>query len=487
MTNNVIGLQKVSLRELHPSISNALLVGIIIGKQRPRIFASKKNTQNETRAVWNFTLRDSIRDYVNVTCWGGNVPINHLSDESHIGDVVEIFKPRIEIRKVNDYGEQFRPMVTSPYTLSIYEPMEQVMKHDGDCTPYKRLLSYPTKPLAGFVTLGNIMNSANSSNTNSSNKNSSNPNSSSYIKPENVDLLVAVKSIGESRTINSKTGEQLPVRDIMVFDHTNPGMRITIWEPEIISLANNWKSRSTILFMTDMRIEYNNFFKTKTAGLSQRTIITEDPIGPEAETLRQYALEAPLQLGAILDSMTCAIPDVNTIQNVMTINQVTSKIAAKLGGVQGDPQFTGLLYVMITHFNLDRPQGIVSTKCARCRSILDPQDQRCVKEYCPVAMDMEHLPPERSLDIRLELSDHTGVLTGCRLSGTTAEGVLRCNVQDFLLKSEEEVTCMKWRYLMERCAVRVLVLCNAGRAPAVSVLSMELVDAGEVARKLPHF
>lgn len=77
---------------------------------------------------------------------------------------MEIIKPRIETRKINDYGEQFRPMVTSPYTLIVSDGQGQVIKHDGyDIDSFKKLLRYPAKPLAGFVTIANILgNSSNS-------------------------------------------------------------------------------------------------------------------------------------------------------------------------------------------------------------------------------------------------------------------------------------------------------------------------------------
>lgn len=89
--NSNVGLQKFSLRELHPDIYNALIVGIIIGKQRPRIFTNLKRENNTDRAVWNFTLRDSIQDYINVTCWSNEQEITYLNDSFHIGDVGNLF------------------------------------------------------------------------------------------------------------------------------------------------------------------------------------------------------------------------------------------------------------------------------------------------------------------------------------------------------------------------------------------------------------
>lgn len=84
-----VGIRRVTLRQLEPDFNNILIVGIMIAKQRPRRFNNPKT--NESRAVWNFTLRDSPQDYVNVTFWGeGDLILGHSSN-FHVGDVGKIF------------------------------------------------------------------------------------------------------------------------------------------------------------------------------------------------------------------------------------------------------------------------------------------------------------------------------------------------------------------------------------------------------------
>lgn len=65
--------------------------------------------------------------------------------------------PRIIVRKINDFGEQFRPMVTSPFSLSLNEK-SAIVKHDGDPRDYLPLLRYPTKPVAGFLPIRDVHN-----------------------------------------------------------------------------------------------------------------------------------------------------------------------------------------------------------------------------------------------------------------------------------------------------------------------------------------
>lgn len=71
--------------------------------------------------------------------------------------------------------------------------------------------------------------------------------------------------------------------------------------------AGFWTPRSTILFMTDMKIEFNNFHKTFLPSITSRTIITENPDGFEATTLKNYALTAPIQPTEILERLCYSI------------------------------------------------------------------------------------------------------------------------------------------------------------------------------------
>lgn len=73
-------LEKYSLRYIHPDIANAFIVGIIIAKQSPKKLPDE-------RAVWNFTLRDSPQDYINVACWSRKESISLLNEKFQVGDV----------------------------------------------------------------------------------------------------------------------------------------------------------------------------------------------------------------------------------------------------------------------------------------------------------------------------------------------------------------------------------------------------------------
>lgn len=59
--------------------------------------------------------------------------------------------------------------------------------------------------------------------------------------------------------------------------------------------------------------------------------------------------------------------------------------------------------------------------------ILD-SNESCVNTDCAVGRGDESPDTETSFDLRVFLSDHTGSLVNCRLSGKNAEKVLNCTV-----------------------------------------------------------
>lgn len=100
MDPNSVALQRTTLENLSPTLSNVLIVGIIIGKQKPRKYLDTKSpVAGLYRAVWNFTLRDSVRDYINVTYWGSTEVIFQVNDKFHTRDVGKYVNYNIIIKK----------------------------------------------------------------------------------------------------------------------------------------------------------------------------------------------------------------------------------------------------------------------------------------------------------------------------------------------------------------------------------------------------
>lgn len=72
---------------------------------------------------------------------------------------MDIINPKINVREINDKSERFRPLVTSPFSLTLTE-RSNITHHPGE-TNLSYLLFYPTKPVAGFVPLRDIQQNGN--------------------------------------------------------------------------------------------------------------------------------------------------------------------------------------------------------------------------------------------------------------------------------------------------------------------------------------
>uniref|UniRef100_A0A6P7G0N5 Meiosis-specific with OB domain-containing protein n=1 Tax=Diabrotica virgifera virgifera TaxID=50390 RepID=A0A6P7G0N5_DIAVI len=202
---------------------------------------------------------------------------------------VEVINPSIKIRSLGTNGERFRPMVTSPYSLTLSE-QSTLLRHAGILTPYLELLNLPTQPLASFVPIRDIHNRGASINE--------------------ANILVVVKGLNEIRTnISKNTNETYTVRTVEVFDHSSPNLRIDIWDSDIIQRSEHWKPRLTVLFMADVRIKWSDFDKQFQASVAGRTIVTENPKGKEVDLLLNYAKDAPIETFAIVNQIITALPD----------------------------------------------------------------------------------------------------------------------------------------------------------------------------------
>nr|CAI5838094.1 unnamed protein product [Callosobruchus analis] len=468
--NNNISLRRVKLRELSPDIDGILIVGIIIGKQRPRKFLDRKSAVESYIAVWNFTLRDSPCEYVNVSFWGSTEVVFQANDRFHTGDVVEIVNPKIRLRSLNDQGEQYRPMVTSPYNLQLSERSNIVLHEGPMVNEYRKLLQLPTKPLAGYVTIKDVHSRGAS------------------IKDLKVDILAVVKNLGTIRSVKARSSETLQVRTIEVFDQTSSSLKIEAWESDIIARSEKWKPRSTVLFLTDLRVQWSVFQREFVVKVTSCTIVTENPIGREAQILLEYAKDAPMETAEIMDNLLVAISDLSLIQDVASVRQVHNRINNLIEkNTVGSKQFTVLMYAHVASLDLDGFSRVLLMKCirfsARCKIQL--KGSTCDNQECPT--NFENEPPEVEIvfDIKIDLMDHTGTLVNCKLGNQVAERILGCTAKGFSNLSDDQKSILKWKFLSRRCKVYLAVSYVGGPNPVVTtVLDLSVANPLEVAQRL---
>lgn len=111
----------------------------------------------------------------------------------------------------------------------------------------------------------------------------------------------------------------------------------------------------------------------------------------------------------------------------------------------------------------------------------------CGNADCPSTFENVASDNDISFDIKIDLSDHTGTLLNCRLTGAAAEHVLECTVDQFIKMTFDQKRQLKWKFLLERCAVRIMVLLLNRRTPLISIISCSRVDPLESAHRIPTY
>ncbi|XP_037974777.2 meiosis-specific with OB domain-containing protein [Plutella xylostella] len=260
------GVQNFRLNNLNINIKNALIVGIIIAKNSPRIFESKKKS-GESRGVTSFTIRDSEIDTINVDVWGSDYFVTTFYERFLVGDVVEISSPKICIK--SGANENYRPHVTSPFYLSLNEGFSDVCIHSGnEFSHFLPLLHIPTKPSSGYHGLAEILKL---------------PESTSKVY---VDLLVVVKSVKPVKTIKTRTGVDMTVRSVEIMDNTTPAtLLLDLFDLDSIQRAEEWRPLESVLFVSDALVSWRRGARVQAAA---RSVLTHQPHAADAEALLLY-------------------------------------------------------------------------------------------------------------------------------------------------------------------------------------------------------
>ncbi|KAM5198373.1 meiosis-specific with OB domain-containing protein isoform 3-T7 [Hipposideros larvatus] len=91
-----------------------------------------------------------------------------------------------------------------------------------------------------------------------------------------------------------------------------------------------------------------------------------------------------------------------------------------------------------------------------------------------------------SFDMLIDLTDHTGTLHSCSLTGSIAEETLGCTVNEFFAMTDEQKTALKWQFLLERSKIYLKFFASpkARSGLRISVLSCKLADPVEASKNL---
>ncbi|XP_044089163.1 meiosis-specific with OB domain-containing protein isoform X2 [Neovison vison] len=464
MANSFASKTFTTLSDLHPNMANLKIIGIVIGKTDVKGFPDRKNIGSE-RYTFSFTIRDSPTHFVNVTSWGSEGYIRSLSDSFRVGECVIIENPLIQ-RKELEREEKFSPATPScKLLLSENHSTVKVCSSYQVDTKLLALIYLPVKESHDFYSLGDIVANGCS------------------LDGRIINVLAAVRSVGEPKHFTTSDRRKGQRCEVKLYDETESSFAMICWDNESILVAQSWVPRDTVIFASDVRISFDKFRNCMTATVISKTIITTNPDTPEANILLNFIRENKEKnpLDAEMDSYLRESINLNTIVDVYTVEQLKVKASKNEG--KADP-FYGILYAYISTLNIDDDATTaVRHQCSGCGYVVNEASSTCTA--CN-KNSLEFRSVFLSFHLLIDLTDHTGTLQACSLTGRVAEETLGCTVNEFLAMTDEQKTALKWQFLLERSKI-YLKFFSSHRARGglrISVLSCKLADPVEASRSL---
>ncbi|XP_072610174.1 meiosis-specific with OB domain-containing protein isoform X2 [Vulpes vulpes] len=433
MANSFASKTFTALSDLHPNMANLKIIGIVIGKTDVKGFPDRKNIGSE-RYTFSFTIRDSPTHFVNATSWGSEGYIRSLSDSFRVGECVTIENPLIQ-RKELEREEKFSPATPGNCKLLLSEnhSMVKVCSSYEVDTKLLALIYLPVKESRDFYSLGDITANGYS------------------LDGRIINVLAAVRSVGEPKYFTTADRRKGQMCEVKLYDETESSFAMICWDNESILVAQSWVPRDT---------------DTPEANILLNFIRENKETSPLDDEIDSYLKESI---------------DLNTIVDVYTVKQLKAKASKNEGKTD---TFYGILYAYISMLNIDDDTTtVVRHRCSGCGYIVNERSSTCTA--CNKD-SLEFKTVFLSFHLLIDLTDHTGTLHACSLTGGVAEETLGCTVNEFLAMTDEQKTALKWQFLLERSKIylKFFLSHRARGGLRISVLSCKLADPIEASRNL---
>ncbi|KAG8433317.1 hypothetical protein GDO86_017556 [Hymenochirus boettgeri] len=369
-----------------------------------------------------------------------------------------IENPLVQTKDV-EREEKYNPSTPSYYRLLISEVHSSVKicsNQEVDSSLFS-LVHIPTKDPQDYYSLGDIVANGQS------------------LNGKIINVLAAVRSVGEIKSFTTADRRKGQRCEVKLFDDLVTSFGMICWNNESIQVAQSWRSKETVIFASDIRINYDSFRNTMVATVISKTILTTNPDTPEAQGLLNYARDC-IEIGLFYEENEQPKISVNleNIIDVYTVRQIKQR--ASLGLERSDPLF-GIVYTYISKLNIDSDVSkIIRNRCSQCHYLVPDLTDVCTSSFCN-EMSSEPKSVVTCLDLSVDITDHTGSLS-CNLSGSVAEETFACTVDHFLHLTEDQKTTLKWNYLLERCKIYLKITPSASSRSGmrISVVSCKIAD-----------
>ncbi|XP_023321096.1 meiosis-specific with OB domain-containing protein isoform X2 [Eurytemora carolleeae] len=343
-------VKRTLIGALQQTSKGVLIVALIIGKTEPRRVVMRKD--GGERFVSSFTLRDSPSDIINLTLWTSREEADEYQEKFKIGSIIDLIKPRVINRDFGSDQEKYSPVATSPFQLGNIEGKTIITEHLGDWSRFQSLLSIPTKPSAGYFSISDILECK-------------------KLVGRNVDLCVAVRSVGPVKIFKGRDGEERKVRDVKLFDLTAPCIVMKVWDMNLIGLSDSWIPRETILFLADIKVSFDEWRGCNSVSCTGKTIITQNPEIGEAKILANHCQTADFSSYSRMDALVANInpSTISQVHNVFSLMDELNKVYQDKEGM-----LLTNLYGYITMLDIDQAQVPTTSRCGCCTMPYRPDE-----------------------------------------------------------------------------------------------------------------
>ncbi|ESP04648.1 hypothetical protein LOTGIDRAFT_204952 [Lottia gigantea] len=459
---------EIKIQDITSGHSYINFVGLIICKDGPKSIINKKGTE---RHLLSFTVRDSEQDFINLTLWGSDTFISNYNRSTQVGDVVQISNAQVQTKQNNGMDDKYKPWTPSGFQLNVSENHGSIEVYNGwDVDHLRSLQHIPNKANNDYYTLDDI-----------------NVNGMS-LQGEHVNLLVAVKKLGKVRNITTKTGKTTKKCEVILFDETCANLPLDLWNNNV-DIAQLWIPHQTVIFAADVKIIYNEFKSSMIAVSDSKTIFTIDPDTQEAYSLHSFATseksfteDTSFNEGNVSFSRE-PDPDLDSIRDIYTVEEIKKKAQD-----ENDKQTDyGVAFVFVSLLDIDNEDKIITKRiCEKCKRVLKKESNYiCLNTVCNGEDDNNMINDNYNLEynITLSISDHTATLDFTHLQPTVAEHMLGFPADQINHVSLDQLTQIKWKYLLERCKIKFkLIKYNKDSISkyTVRILSLDLADTENV-------
>ena len=461
-------VRRCAIGALQPGSGDVLVVALVIQKSDPRKVTMKRD--GTERWVTGFTLRDSPSDMINLTVWSSGEEAGRLREEFRVGGVVELVRPKVMRRELGAGREaQYSPQVTSPFQLGFQEGSTVLCPHLGD-SPLTQLLCVPSKASSTFLSIADIVTNTGA------------------LRGHWVDILAAVRKVGAVRKFPARDGGlERGVREVRLFDQTSDSLVLKLWDSEPIRMAEDWIPRENILFLADVRIDRDDYRSSWILTAGARTVITVNPDTQEAAALVRYAQLADFSSLSRLDQFVASLqPQAFT----RTVNVATVQgMKARSVGAGEAATLAVSLYGFISRLDLDSEDS-VGLRCGRCSGAMSrgPGEPVCQSTDCTDynISGPGLMIPSQQYDLRADISDETGSLTGLRISAAFLSSNFG-SAAEFCRLSGQTKTAYKWQWCLRPLKLSLALLLPTGDGQGFTGMLVAGTDVTleEVTAKMP--